>query len=173
MMITLTIPQLDHESICMAFLNECQAEGTEMAGTSNMDSMPFSKWVDYVEMQRQGIDTLDGYVPATTFLCFVKEALVGIVNIRHFLNENLLEAGGHIGYMVRPSERRRGYATAILKEALVYCKEVLGIDEILVTCSPENIGSKKTILACGGVLENVAKNTFLGTVERYWIRLER
>ena len=78
--------------------------------------------------------------------------IVGMVNIRHKLNKFLTINGyGHIGYSVRPSERRKGYATEILKQALKYCKE-LGIKVVHVGCYKDNIASKKTIENNNGVL---------------------
>ncbi|MBQ6052889.1 MAG: GNAT family N-acetyltransferase [Clostridia bacterium] len=68
-----------------------------------------------------------------------------MIQIRHFLNEYLENFGGHIGYSVSPSESRKGYASQMLKVSLPECKS-LGIDKVLVTCSPENIGGKKTII---------------------------
>ncbi|MBW5448089.1 GNAT family N-acetyltransferase [Cohnella sp. CFH 77786] len=89
--------------------------------------------------------------------------------MRHRLNEKLLEIGGHIGYGIRPSERRKGYATEILKQALSKAKD-LGISEALVTCDKENIGSAKTIIKNGGLLgsEAVVNGT---AIQRYWIKV--
>lgn len=93
--------------------------------------------------------------------------VVGAVNVRHRLNKYLAEIGGHIGYGIRPSERRKGYATEILKQALIKGRE-LGISEALVTCDKDNIGSAKTILKNGGVLDS---ETIVNGIEiqRYWI----
>ena len=96
--------------------------------------------------------------------------MVGAVNIRHYLNEALLLNGGHIGDGVRPSERRKGIATAMIALALQECKK-LGIEKVLMVCDKENIASAKSILKNGGVLEN--EIVIDGTVEqRYWISLE-
>ena len=96
--------------------------------------------------------------------------MVGICNIRHDLNQDyLMTIAGHIGYSINPAERRKGYATEQLRLALLEAKK-LGIDRVLVTAADWNIGSQKTILANGGVLEN----TYFDTVDdelmlRYWI----
>lgn len=108
-------------------------------------------------------------VPCTTFFCLDEERgiFVGAVNIRHYLNEQLLKNGGHIGDGVRPSERRKGYATAMIGLALVECRK-LGIEKVLMVCDKENIGSAKSIMNNGGVLENEIEED--GIVEqRYWI----
>ena len=97
----------------------------------------------------------EGYVPASTFFAYDRERdiLVGAVDIRHSLNEALLLDGGHIGDGVRPSERRKGYATAMIALALDECRK-LGIEKVLMVCNKENTGSAKSIQNNGGVLEN-------------------
>ena len=113
----------------------------------------------------------DGWVPDTTLFCLDKDRniLVGAVNIRHYLNDELLKTGGHIGVGIRPSERRKGYATAMIALALEECKK-LGIKRVLMTCDKNNIGSAKSIINNGGVLENEVEED--GHIEqRYWIQL--
>lgn len=113
----------------------------------------------------------EGYVPASTFFVYDRERdiLVGAVDIRHSLNEALLLDGGHIGDGVRPSERRKGYATAMIALALDECRK-LGIEKVLMVCNQENTGSAKSIRNNGGVLENEI-NVEGETVQRYWIQL--
>ncbi|MGN1128867.1 MAG: GNAT family N-acetyltransferase [Candidatus Flemingiibacterium sp.] len=112
-----------------------------------------------------------GKVPDSTFFCLDEERniFVGAVNIRHYLNEGLLRTGGHIGDGVRPSERRKGVATAMIGLALEECRK-LGIERVLMTCDDGNIGSAKSIINNGGILENRLESD--GTlVRRYWIDL--
>jgi predicted acetyltransferase len=104
-----------------------------------------------------------GYVPATTWWYVEGEDYLGRIALRHRLTEHLREVGGHIGYDVRPTARRRGYATAMLRGVLPYAYD-LGIDEALVTCDLDNVGSRKVIEAVGGVLED-RRNGKL----RYWV----
>ena len=113
----------------------------------------------------------EGYVTASTFFAYDRERdiLVGAVDIRHSLNEALLLDGGHIGDGVRPSERRKGYATAMIALALDECRK-LGIEKVLMVCNKENTGSAKSIQNNGGVLENEI-NVEGETVQRYWIQL--
>ena len=92
-----------------------------------------------------------------------------MIDIRHRLNEYLLQFGGNIGYSVRPSQRRKGYATEMLALALEECRK-LGLDRALVTCDKSNIGSAKTIQKNGGVLENEVLEGDRIT-QRYWIAL--
>ena len=114
----------------------------------------------------------EGYVPDSVFFLLDEERnrLLGAVNIRHYLNDYLLKYGGHIGDGVRPSERRKGYATEMIRLALIECKK-LGIDRVLITCNASNIGSKKSIIKNGGVLENVVNNNG-EPLERYWIDIK-
>lgn len=112
-------------------------------------------------------------VTASTYLARRKEdcKIVGIIDIRHYLNNYLLLYGGHIGYSIRKSERRKGYAKEMLGLALKKC-ESLGIDKVLITCDKENPASARTILANGGVLENEIMHEDK-LMQRYWIQLKK
>ena len=118
-------------------------------------------------------NTPEGYVPATTLFALDvdRNIFVGAVNIRHYLNEALLLGGGHIGDGVRPSERRKGYATVMINLALKECLK-LGIHRVLMVCDINNIGSRKSIINNGGVKENEVPDE--GSItERYWIDLDK
>ena len=132
------------------------------------DFHDFDYYLENLEIKEE---TEDGRVPDTTLFCIDKDRniLVGAVNIRHYLNEGLLATGGHIGDGIRPSERRKGYATAMLKLALEECRK-LGINRVLMCCDKDNVGSAKSIIKNGGVLENeVWEDDHLE--QRYWIQL--
>lgn len=103
-------------------------------------------------------------VPTSTLWYVDGDIYLGTVVIRHELTPALIERGGHIGYHVAPLHRRHGYATAMLAEAVTYCRERLGLRDILITCDEFNEGSRRVIEANGGVLENV-----LAGECRYWI----
>lgn len=127
----------------------------------------FEYYLDNLEIKEE----IDGKVPDTTLFCLDvdRNIFVGAVNIRHYLNEAMLLNGGHIGDGIRPSERRKGYATKMIGLALEECKK-LGIDKVLMVCDKNNIGSAKSIMNNGGVLENeVVVNGV--TEQRYWITL--
>lgn len=125
----------------------------------------------YLEHLEQKVEA-DGKVPDSVFFLLDedRDRLLGAVNIRHYLNEKLLIEGGHIGDGIRPSERRKGYATEMIRLALVECKK-LGIDRVLITCDKDNIGSAKSIRKNGGVLENEFVTSDGAIEERYWIAL--
>ena len=131
----------------------------------------FHDFDNYLKNLDAGEETKDNWVPDTTLFCLDKDRniFVGAVNIRHYLNDELLKTGGHIGDGIRPSERRKGYATAMIALALDECKK-LGISKILMCCEKDNIGSAKSIIKNGGVLENEVEED--GHIEqRYWIQL--
>ena len=112
-------------------------------------------------------------VMATQFLFIRKsdDKLVGMIQVRHYFNDYLEKYAGHIGYSVRPSERRKGYAKEMLKMVLPYCREI-GIDRVLITCIDGNIASEKTILANGGVYEStVHEPNENEDLKRLWITL--
>lgn len=115
----------------------------------------------------------DGLVPDSTFFLWDEDRniLLGAVNIRHRLNDFLLQYGGHIGDGIRPSERRKGYATEIIRLALLECRK-LGIDRVLMVCDKTNTGSAKSIIKNGGVLENEFTDPEGNIQQRYWIELK-
>ncbi len=132
-----------------------------------LDHHDFENYMENLEVK----DTSGGLVPDSTFFCLDEERdiFVGAVNIRHYLNENLLLNGGHIGDGVRPSERRKGIATEMIRLALGEC-EKLNIHRVLMVCDKENIGSAKSIRKNGGVLENEVIVDGI-TEQRYWIEV--
>lgn len=132
------------------------------------------QWLADVRAYLDPATVPEGKVQATQFLS-VRESdgrLVGMIQVRHRLNEHLKQFGGHIGYSVRPSERRKGYAREQLRLALDFCKETLGLDRALITCKTTNEGSRRTILSAGGVYENTVHEPDRGVdLQRYWVAL--
>ncbi|MBP3684315.1 MAG: GNAT family N-acetyltransferase [Oscillospiraceae bacterium] len=114
----------------------------------------------------------DGLVPDSVFflLDMERNILLGAVNIRHSMNAYLLQYGGHIGDGIRPSERGKGYATEMIRLALMECKK-LGIDKVLMVCDKSNAASARTIIKNGGILENEFVDEDGEINQRYWIHL--
>ena len=148
---------------------------TELAGDDFrflLDWQPDLPWSDHLRLLRDrrcGIDVPADQVPATFLAARVGADLVGRVSIRHGLDDFLATRGGHVGYAVRPAFRGRGYATQVLRQALVVARAE-GVDDVLVTCQDHNAASAATILRCGGVLEDVRTAHDGHRYRRYWIR---
>ena len=132
------------------------------------DYHDFDYYLEHLEVKT----ATENRVPDSTFFLLDDERnrLLGAVNIRHYLNDALLQSGGHIGDGIRPSERRKGYATELVRLALIECRK-LGIDKVLMVCDKDNVASAKTITRNGGVLENEFVNEDGAVVQRYWIEL--
>ena len=111
--------------------------------------------------------------PATQFF-FIRKSdnkLVGMIQVRHRFNDYHEKYAGHIGYSVRPSERRKGYAKEMLEMVLPFCCKI-GIDTVMITCIDGNIGSEKTILANGGIYEStIHEPNSDRNLKRFWITL--
>ncbi len=116
-----------------------------------------------------GYDLPAGWVPVTILAAEASGELIGIVSIRHCLNEHLAEVGGHVGYAVRPQFRRRGHATQMLRQAIGIAAD-LGLDQVLLTCNDDNLTSARVIERCGGRLTQVLPATPQRETKRhYWI----
>jgi predicted acetyltransferase len=134
------------------------------------EGMPLARYLVVLAEQARGENIPPNHVPSTFLFAFEGSRIVGGVSIRHELNEFLLRVGGHIGYVVVPEFRRRGYATAILRQSLRVAHDRLGISRVLLTCDDDNVGSIRTIEKNGGVLENIITGPDLATPKRrYWI----
>lgn len=110
---------------------------------------------------------------ASTFFAIRKsdEKIIGMIDIRHNLNnEFLAQFGGHIGYSVRPHERKKGYATVMLLQALDYVRH-LDLHKVMLGCYSYNLASKKTIEKCGGKLAEVKPYLDGKSMDVYWITL--
>ena len=128
-----------------------------------------SRFEEYLLVLRQAeTEPLAGMVPATHYWLTVAGDYVGDLDLRHHLNDSLRRYGGHIGYNVRPSMRRRGYGTLLCKLGIEEARS-RGIGDILVTSDDDNIGSCKIIEANGGILFDRLNNGRRVLTRRYWI----
>ncbi|MGP3687235.1 GNAT family N-acetyltransferase [Streptomyces sp. IBSNAI002] len=151
--------------------DEAHMDGAGLDSDDDVDSPEgFAAWVD--GLHRRADRTLpveQGRVHATHWWIADGDTYLGAIDLRHHLNAFLLDAGGHIGYSVRPSARGRGLAGRAL-ESVLHEARVMGMDRVLLTCDPGNTASLRTIERGGGVLEDV-RETLIGPKRRYWIDL--
>ena len=173
----LTIPNEDHQNEAIDFIQEFLDYKSYLAGTAGLHHYinNYKGWLNKLENDLNIYEIND--VPRTTNFA-IRESdnrIIGIINIRHKLNDWYLLKGGHIGFAVRPTERQKGYGSKIISLGLKRCKE-LGIKKVLVVCDKENIGSSKAIINNNGRLENEIKDDEIdnisGIKQRYWINIE-
>lgn len=174
------------EELLLVFPNEDYADEIDayrkemLEKDSSMDGCGFLRkaanpldWIEHSFRSANKATLPKGLVVATQFICVRKNdnKIVGMIQVRHYFNKFLKEYGGNIGYSVRPSERKKGYAKWMLKSVLPFCKEI-GLKKVLITCLEDNEASRRTIISQGGVFE---RKTYLAdedeTLERYWIKL--
>ena len=142
-----------------------------MDGTGILIKVSAEEWLRFNKNMESIVDP--NYVRSLQYGLFnPANKLLGLIQIRLELKGYLIEFGGHIGYCVRPSERKKGYAKLMLHSALDVCKEI-GLDKVLITCLESNIASAKTIEACGGIFEKIVYDdkNYQANMKRYWIEL--
>lgn len=179
--LALVAPTAEYEDQVMSCKAEMLENGDSFDGCAGLEKADtYAEWLD----QEEWLTKLYGenHTPSEVYLA-VRESdgrVVGIIDYRHPLSDFLFKFGGSIGYSVRPSERRKGYAKEMLGLLLERCREA-GEEKVLLTCDRDNEASRKTIIGNGGVLENEvadtanltssAKKSGDGIIQRYWINL--
>lgn len=168
----LVLPTPEYKEKLMDYKREFIENGDSMDGTAGLgNARTFEEWYSAFLDNLKEETVREGLVPSTTYMAISINAnrLIGMIDIRHWLNDYLLNFGGHIGYSIRKSERQKGYATEMLGLALKECDK-LNIKKILITCYKDNIASAKTMINNGAILENeVAEGNQI--TQRYWINL--
>ena len=151
-------PNRDYEQKAIDYIQEFHVHQSQPHGVSGLDRcLKDSSYADWLDKLQKDLDIANipkDRVPAITYF-YVREddsKIVGIINIRLALNDFLRSYGGHIGYSIRPTERRRGYGTRMLSEALEVCK-IIGLNRLILTCDKENPASANVIRSNGGILE--------------------
>lgn len=145
------LPELEDKSEILLYIQEHYSHNEKSLSASNMlTGMDYGQWVKKIHDNVWAADPVWG--KSLTYLCYnEQDELVGLLNIRFDLPEDLVFKYGHIGYGVRPSQRRKGYASQMLKFALEKCREI-GLECAVLGCYRENMGSVKTIIKNGGIL---------------------
>ena len=163
-------PSIHYENTYLEMLQDwAQTNERKVPFVLELDPSPFDAMIEKLEGYPKGIDIPDTFVNHSTYwLVNNEDKVVGVVNIRHGLTDRTIHIGGHIGYGIRPSERKKGYATEILRLSLEKANQ-LGIEKALVTCNKENIGSAKAIQKNGGQLESEVEDESGNLFQRYWV----
>lgn len=163
-------PSAEHRTEYLNMIAEWKTTGEQFTPfTMGEDPSDFEAMLKKLAGYPRGIGVRDGFVPNSTYwLVRDDRKVLGAMNIRHHLNESLRFSGGHIGYGVRPSERRNGYATEMLRQALVIARG-MGIRKALLMCDKDNVASARTIMANGGVLDSEDVDKKGMVFQRYWI----
>ena len=165
----LVLPAPEYKEEIMEYKKEFIENGDSMDGTAGLrNAETFEDWYDAFLHNLKEETVKEGLVPSTTYMAMSTKdnRLIGMIDIRHRLNDYLLNFGGHIGYSVRKSERRQGYATEMLALGLIEC-EKMNIRKVLITCDKDNIASAGTAMSCGGVL--VEEFTEDGTLKQHYV----
>ena len=171
--IELVKPTIDHKQAVLEYRDEFLAAQETVNGSGGIERYAlYEEWLKQCVNNEHKDRIANDRVPSTQYLA-VRQSdrkLVGMIDVRHSLNEFLKKVGGNIGYSVRKSERRKGYASQMLRLALIRCKE-LGINEVLITCESSNVASAGVIKANGGVFERQIVTDDFGAMDHYWIKI--
>ena len=161
---------LAHADSFRSWAEEFSASGEDRNHPQDLQDFP--AFISRLEQGKQPEGLPEGIVPQTCYWLVDSDGrLLGETHLRHFLTPALEEEGGHIGYVIRPSERRKGYGTLILALALEKAL-ARGLSRVLVTCDTENIGSARIIEKNGGILASRAISARSGKqISRYWIEI--
>lgn len=172
--IVLELPAADHESGANQFKQEFFLQNEPaINGSALFDQMDYKEWLEHTTKNRSPEAVNRKWVPASTFFGVRKSdgKIVGMIDIRHNLDNSFLASyGGHIGYSVRPSERRKGYAGQMLSSALEFAKSIY-LSKVMLGCYSDNTASVKTILKYGGILTETKPYADGKLMHVYWINL--
>ena len=170
--IILVKPNLSYADEIIKYKEESLKESPLINGSAGLNRFSsIEDWLEELKKRSSDATVPEGLVPSSTYLGIREKDnyIVGMINIRHYLNEYLTQIGGNIGYSVRKTERNKGYAKQMLKLALEKCKE-LKIKKVLITCDKDNIASEKVILSANARFEDI-RCIDGENIKRFWIEL--
>ncbi len=157
----------------MAAIPEYEPAETDLSDERKRATDDFERYIQDCAARSRGEDLPDGSTPCSTFWLVDGDDYLGSVLVRHSITERMHYFGGHIGYIIRPSQRRKGYGLLICRLALGAARD-LGLDRVLLTCADTNVASATIIERNGGVLQDkVMVGTRPFPTRRYWIELSR
>ena len=173
----LELPSIERKKDALEYIEEFYEHGSQIHGTGSLDrelkkGKTYEEWLDNnIKLHDENFAFKKGLVPAYTYFLVREDdnKIVGMIDLRLGLNEYLRNFGGHIGYSIRPTERKKGY-NKINLYLILQVAQNNDLDKVLITCANYNEGSRKSILSLGGKFEkNTFKESDNETMELYWI----
>ena len=175
--IKLIEPTIEYEKDIWDFRQEIldSDDNDKFAGCGTLERCTSAnEWIENCKSRSNKDTCPSDKVPSNVFIAvrISDNRIVGIIDLRHHIDHPILSTwGGHIGYYVRPTERRKGYGKEMLRLNLLNAQK-LGIKKVLITCNKDNLASEKTIVANGGIFESlITVNDEI--MKRYWITVDR
>ncbi len=173
------IPSLEIKNEIIEYLDEFVKYGSDINGSGSLDKIydgyTFEEALDRcLKMEDEEYAKSVGRCQSRTFLLIRENdnKIVGTINVRWNLNEAMLRFGGHIGYGIRPTERRKGYNKINLYLGMLEAKKV-GLEKVMLDCDVNNLGSDKTLKALGGKLERTEVDPSDGILTNvYWFNVD-
>ena len=171
-MLRLVEPSQEYKGAMLAAVSEMQAVG-EWSITPEAFAARFDDMLREIAAAKDPATAPPGVLPYEDYWLMDEDVWIGLLTLRPQINEQYLHSGGHIGYVIRPSKRRSGYGTAILRLGLDQAR-TRGLQRVLLTCDETNMASRKIIEANGGQLENAVVVEGQAALKlRYWINLDK
>ncbi len=172
-------PSMERKSEIIEYLDEFVKYGSNINGSGSLDKIydgyTFEEALERcLKMEDEEYAKSVGRCQGKTFLLIRENdnKIVGTINVRWNLNEAMLRFGGHIGYGIRPTERRKGYNKINLYLGMLEAKKV-GLEKVMLDCDVNNLGSDKTLKALGGKLERTEVDSSDGILTNvYWFNVD-
>ena len=173
-------PSIERKEEAIEYIEEFYKYQSHIAGSGSLDrylkDYSYEEWLKKLEVYKDKDSALEnGWVHAVTYF-LIRESdnkIIGMINIRLELNDYLRNFGGHIGYGIRPTERRKGYNKINLYLGLLKCQE-FRLDKVMISCNVHNLGSDKTIKAFDGELEKIEVDPNDNELTNvYWIDVDK